>query len=128
MRLLLDSHVVVAISLQELNGRYPAISRLLDDRDTLAFVSTASLWEIAIKARLGKLAIGAPVSVLPSYLEALGIVILPVEASHAVAALDTEPPTKDPFDRMLLAQCQVEGFQLVTADRALVGHPLAWTG
>jgi PIN domain nuclease of toxin-antitoxin system len=126
MRVLLDSHVVVAISLHQLRERFPSIAMLMEGDESLAFVSTASLWEIAIKARLGKLNVGAPVRALPRYLEALGVVILPVTADHAVASVSPEPATKDPFDRMLLAQCHVEGLQLATADRALVGHPLAW--
>ena len=40
--------------------------------------------------------------------------------------LDPEPPTRDPFDRLLLAQCAVDNLRLVTVDRALAGHPLAW--
>lgn len=55
----------------------------------------------------------------------MGIAVLPIEARHATARLDSEPGTKDPFDRMLLARCQVEGLRLVTVHRALAGHPLA---
>ncbi|MDP4006098.1 hypothetical protein Q8W67_21930 [Methylobacterium sp. NEAU K] len=46
----------------------------------------------------------------------------PITASHAV---DPMPPTRDPFDRMLLVQCLVEDRRLVTVDRALHTHPLA---
>ena len=128
MRVLLDSHIVVAISLRQLIERFPRVAQLTESTGTLAFVSSASLWEIAIKARLGKLVIGGPVSALPDYLEALGFVLLSVQPDHAIADVSPEPSTKDPFDRMLLAQCQVEGLQLVTADRALADHPLAWRG
>jgi PIN domain nuclease of toxin-antitoxin system len=41
-----------------------------------------------------------------------------------LASVDPDPKTRDPFDRMLLAQCEVEGFRLLTIDRALVSHPL----
>jgi PIN domain nuclease of toxin-antitoxin system len=51
---------------------------------------------------------------------------LNVDHRHAVEALEELPPTRDPFDRLLLAQCQVEGMRLVTLDRALARHPLAW--
>jgi PIN domain nuclease of toxin-antitoxin system len=88
-------------------------------------VSAASLWETAIKTRLGKLDPGMPLSDIAGYLEAVGLSILAVEARHALATADPEPPTRDPFDRLLLAQCQVEGLRLATIDRALLDHPLA---
>ncbi len=48
-----------------------------------------------------------------------------INEHHAIAEVLPEPATRDPFDRLLLAQCLVEGLRLVTVDRALVGHPLA---
>lgn len=86
----------------------------------------ASLWEIAIKSRLGKLDAGVPLERMQSSLQDAGLTILPIEIKHVLTAADPEPPTRDPFDRLLLAQCQVEGLQLVTIDRALVDHPLAF--
>jgi len=53
---------------------------------------------------------------------------VPVDERHALAAVDPEPATRDPFDRMLLAQCQIEGLRLVTIDRSLVSHSLAAKG
>jgi PIN domain nuclease of toxin-antitoxin system len=88
-------------------------------------VSVASLWEMAIKSRLGKLDVGLPLHSLPGYLRASGISVLPVTADHAFCAVEPTPPTRDPFDRLLLAVCEVEGLRLVTVDRALSGHPLA---
>jgi PIN domain nuclease of toxin-antitoxin system len=126
MRLLLDSHVVIRITLEQLQRTYRAMAQLLADPANEALVSTASLWEIAIKARLGKLHLGTDVRNLPRLLRRGGMSMLSVSERHAVALLSPEPSTKDPFDRMLLTQCQVEGLQLLTADRALAGHPLAW--
>lgn len=63
---------------------------------------------------------------LAALLLSLGMSIMPIEHRHATAALDPDPATRDPFDRMLLAQCAVEELRLVTVDRALTGHPLAW--
>lgn len=62
---------------------------------------------------------------MAGFLAALGLAILPIETSHGIAAPDAEPDTRDPFDRLLLAQCQIEGLRLVTSDRALLSHPLA---
>lgn len=66
-----------------------------------------------------------PVEKLSSFFEAVGIEILPISAAHAVAAVEPVPPTRDLFDRMLLAQCVVEDRRLVTLDLALRDHPLA---
>jgi PIN domain nuclease of toxin-antitoxin system len=90
------------------------------------FASVASLWEIAIKSRLGKLDPGVPLEDMRMVLEGGGLTIIPIEIPHVITAAEPEPETRDPFDRLLLAQCQVEGLQLVTIDRALVGHRLAF--
>lgn len=125
MRLLLDSHILLAIALHRLPEVSPQAARLLDERRLQARASVASLWEIAIKTRLGKLDPGMTVESLPQFFEAIGLVILPVTAEHAVTAVEPLPPTRDPFDRLLLAQCKVEGLSLLTLDRALRDHPLA---
>jgi PIN domain nuclease of toxin-antitoxin system len=83
------------------------------------------LWEIAIKSRLGKLKLTPRLSSLPELLDGLGIRIVAINEHHALASIEPEPATRDPFDRMLLAQCQVEGLRLVTVDRALASHPMA---
>lgn len=90
------------------------------------FVSVASLWEVAIKVRQGKLKTAVPVTEIEESLAELGGTWLPVSAGHAVAELDRWPDTNDPFDWLLLAVCHVEGLRLVTRDRKLVSHPLAW--
>ena len=90
------------------------------------FVSVVSFWEIAIKVRQGKLALEEPLSHLEEAVQSWGCTVLPVIASHVVAEVEPWPPTNDPFDRLLLAICSVEGLRLVTRDRKLVDHPLAW--
>ena len=125
MRILIDTHVALSILQTSLPQRYPAIAKRLFDPATIGFVSVVSLWEAAIKTRLGKLDPGMPLEDIAGFLEAVGIRMLAVDAAHVVAALDPEPGTRDPFDRLLLAQCQVEGMRLATVDRALIGHPLA---
>jgi hypothetical protein len=64
----------------------------------------------------------------PELLDGLGVRIVAIDERHALAPVEPEPMTRDPFDRMLLAQCQVEGLRLLTIDRALVSHPLAARG
>lgn len=125
MRLLLDTHIILAIVDKVLPDRFPAIAKVIVARGVVNVVSVASIWEIAIKTRLGKLVPALPVAVIPGYLQSIGTIILPVGISHVTAAADPEPETRDPFDRLLLAQCQVEGLKLVTVDRALADHPAA---
>lgn len=127
MRLLFDTHIVLEVVRSGLLGRASKYQTLLTQAEVV-FVSVATLWEISIKAGIGKLDPGMPVSSLADYLASAGFTILDIDRNHAVTLVDPEPATRDPFDRMLLAQCKVERLQLVTFDRALVSHPLAYPG
>jgi len=124
MRLLLDTHVLLALIEDRLVGLPAPVEDLLKDPDSEHHLSAASLWEIAIKSRLGKLRLTPRLSLLPELLDGLGIRIVAINEHHALATVEPEPATRDPFDRMLLAQCQVEGLRLVTVDRALASHPM----
>ena len=125
MRLLLDTHVLLAL-IDGRNERLPdEVDGLLKDPDNEHHFSAASLWEIAIKWRLGKLTLTLKLSTLPELLHGLGIQIVPINEHHALAAVEPEPATRDPFDRMLLAQCQIENLKLLTLDRSLLSHRLA---
>lgn len=125
MRLLLDTHIFLALIEKRTGGFDSGIRRLLADPDGDFHMSVASLWEIAIKSRLGKLRLTPDLRTLPDLIADLGISLVPISEHHALAAVNPEPQTRDPFDRMLLAQCQVEDLRLVTIDRALIAHPLA---
>jgi PIN domain nuclease of toxin-antitoxin system len=115
-RLLLDTHVWLwwyAGDKQLGRETTGLIKRLSDVR-----VSAASVWEISIKRGLGKLVIPAGFEISreierDGFLE-LGISIAHAEAVHALPARH-----RDPFDRMLVAQAQVEGLTIVTSDDAI---------
>jgi PIN domain nuclease of toxin-antitoxin system len=126
MGVLLDTHFVIAFLRQTFPTQYPQVHRMLSANVGQGYASVASLWEIAIKHRLGKLDIDMPLERIPDSLNASGLTILRIEIDHVLTAADPEPPTRDPFDRLLLAQCHVENLQLVTIDRALVDHPMAF--
>ncbi len=123
---LLDTHVVISVLRDRLQRQFPVVHGLLGSASFSGFVSVASLWEIAIKSRLGKLDPGVPLERMQSILEGGRLTILRVDVPHVITLVLPEPPTRDPFDRLLLAQAQVEGLQLVTIDRALIDHPLAF--
>jgi PIN domain nuclease of toxin-antitoxin system len=126
MRLLLDTHVVIALCRDELTLRFPNIVDVLAGTGVEAYASVASLWEIAIKTRLGKLDARIPLERVPVLLENFAVHVLDMRSHHALGHATPEPHTRDPFDRMLLVQCRLEGLLLVTIDRALAAHPLAW--
>jgi len=126
MRLLLDTNILIALSPRSgrtLNARFTAA---IHGPESVSFASVASLWEVAIKTRLRKLDTGLSPVDFAGFLEAIGVILLPINRDHVLAELDPEPATRDPFDRLLLAQCQIENLLLVTRDRTLSAHPLAW--
>jgi PIN domain nuclease of toxin-antitoxin system len=126
VKILLDTHFVLATAGQILKDRAPDLCLLLQRDDVDAWVSVASLWEIAIKTRLGKLAPPAPLTDLENILTTGDVAVAPVETRHAFAVVHPEPATRDPFDRLLLGVCATEGMRLATLDRALTDHPLAF--
>jgi PIN domain nuclease of toxin-antitoxin system len=126
MRLLLDTHVIIAIIDESLSTRYPRFSRFVDTRNSVLMASVASLWEMAIKSRINKLQLRIPPKLVPRYCGDVGIELIDVSASHVTAEIVADPHVRDPFDRLLLAQAQIEGLQLMTADAALIDHPLAF--
>jgi PIN domain nuclease of toxin-antitoxin system len=125
MNLLFDSHFLIGIVNESSTSDQSRIIGALSSDDR-RWASVASIWEISIKNNLGKLTLGVSLAKLPDLIEAYGFSILDVNRYHATEPLRVAPGTKDPFDRMLLAQCQVEGLRLVTVDRMLKEHPLAW--
>ena len=82
----------------------------------VVFVSVASVWEIAIKRRLGKLAFADSIA---SAIAANGFVDLPIGAPDAERAGDLDWDHDDPFDRLIVAQAANRGLTLVTADAAV---------
>jgi PIN domain nuclease of toxin-antitoxin system len=125
MRLLLDTHIILAVLEKQTETFAPGMRRLIVDPAGEFYVSVVSLWEIAIKWRLGKLHLTPRLHLLPELLGDMGIELLAINEHHVLATVEPEPLTRDPFDRLLLAQCQIEGLRLVTIDRALVSHAMA---
>jgi PIN domain nuclease of toxin-antitoxin system len=118
MRLLLDTHVFLwAVTA---NKRLkPSTREFLSQADAV-YVSAASIWETAIKARLGK--IEADVTYLVDAIEGSGFQELPVSARHTAAVAKLPLHHSDPFDRLLLAQAFLEPLRLVTADPVLMAY------
>ena len=122
MKLLLDTHLLLwAAGIPE---RVPAQARsLLEHPETEPIVSAASLWEVAIKSGLGRTDFSVDPRLLRRGLLENGYAELDVTGAHATA-VDLLPPIhKDPFDRILVAQAQIEGLVLLTTDEIVARYP-----
>jgi len=95
------------------------------------YLSAASSWEITIKWALGRLPLPEPPSsYVPKRMAAQGIRPLPIAHTHALAVSELPAHHTDPFDRLLIAQAQIEDMVVLTADRAMepYGIKILWCG
>ena len=129
MKVLVDTHCWLwALSRPEaLNGE---VAALLGDDDTEVVFSAVSVWEIAIKSALGKLRVTATDDSLFDIIDQQPITRLPILHSHARHVANLPPHHSDPFDRMLIAQAQVENLPIVTADDEFLRYEVEviWAG
>ena len=116
MRVLLDTHAFLWW-LDDDRKLSPAARDAIRDPHGIVHVSAASIWEIAIKVKLGRLDVQD--SNLAAEIEANGFAELAISARHAQSAGALPRHHDDPFDRMLIAQAQMEDLVLVTHDRRL---------
>jgi PIN domain nuclease of toxin-antitoxin system len=125
LRILLDTNI--AIMLLEGGGRLDAACRrLLASAEHLLSISTASLWEMGIKHRSGKLELHGPLATVEARLGKYAIAILPIDPPHVLRDPQLPATVTDPFDRLITAVAELEDMTLLTTDRALQDHPLAW--
>lgn len=119
MRYLLDTHVWLwMLAAPERLGR--AARSVIEDPANRLLLSAASSWEIAIKYAMGRLVLpAAPEIYVPDRMRLTGVEGLAIEHRHATRVASLPAHHRDPFDRMLIAQAQVEGVAVVTADAAL---------
>lgn len=125
LTLLLDTHVFLW-ALMEPKRLSRRARSLVEDQANTVVVSSASAWEIATKHRLGRLAgAEAVVAGYRRHLQRLGGIELPMTSEHALRAGAFTVAHRDPFDRMLAAQAQIEGVPLLTEDRAFAAFDVA---
>jgi len=124
MRLLLDTHVFLWAALTP-SKLAAAVREVIADRANEIYVSAASTWEIVIKVPTGKLKLPMdPVSYVTSRMAAFGFSSLPITQDHALAVSSLPLKHKDPFDRIMIAQAQIEGLTFVTCDAKLLTYPV----
>lgn len=117
MKLLLDTHAFLWIAGNWRSIRVSA-QRLLSKTETQLYLSAASIWEISIKAALGRLTLPAtPPVYLPRRIHDFQILVLDVTRDHALAVFSLPQHHADPFDRMIVAQAQLEQLTIATRDR-----------
>jgi PIN domain nuclease of toxin-antitoxin system len=122
VRFLLDTHLLLwaAGPDERLSAE---VRRLLADPENELSFSVVSLWEVAIKQRLGRADFRADARVLRRALHDNFYSELSITGEHALAVAALPPLHKDPFDRMLVAQSMVEGITLLTADPQVAQYP-----
>jgi PIN domain nuclease of toxin-antitoxin system len=113
VRLLLDTHALLwwATLSRRLSKR---AKQVIADERTDVLVSAASAWEIATKVRIRKLEWPVSAGTLGSYLFSQGFKPLPISIEHAERAGQLQVTQRDPFDRMLIAQAQIEDLWLAS--------------
>ena len=122
--LLLDTHALLWWWTDDPRLSAKVRTALLDENNTV-LVSAASAWEIATKQRLGKRGLAQAVTEFDRLVLADGFQHLPMSWHHAHRAGSYTSAHRDPFDRMLAAQSELERLQLVTADPELAHFPIS---
>ena len=118
MRLLLDPHAFIWAVTGD-RALTAAARRLMTSAEAV-YVSAVSIWEVAIKPPLGKS--DADCGELLAAVEASGFIELPVRARHASAVAELPALHQDPFDRLLIAQAQIEPSRLLIAGPLLLRY------
>lgn len=122
MKILLDTHTLLW-ALSDRSKLSERVQTLLPQAD--AWLSVASLWEILIKARIGKIRLPTPTGpFVMSKLQLNGVRLLQITPDHVLRIELLPDHHRDPFDRMLIAQSLEESIPLVTADRIFTRYPV----
>lgn len=122
MKALLDTHVFLWWIMDD-----PQLSdrsrELITNRNNIFYLSAASGWEIMIKARLGRLQLPKnPQRFISEQLSLNNIESLPVQMSHALHTITLPDYHRDPFDRILIAQAQLEKLAILSADPQIIKY------
>lgn len=125
MKVLLDTHAFLwwITDDRKLSAR---ARRVIGDASNEVYFSAVSGWEIAIKARLGRLGLknGGVESMVAEQVSANNFQVLPIQLNHALRTYSLPGHHGDPFDRLLVAQADVEDLGLLSADRRLAAYKI----
>jgi PIN domain nuclease of toxin-antitoxin system len=116
VRFLLDTQIFLRIFLHP-KKIGPKLWKCLRDSENGLYFSAASAWEIAIKVRIGKMKLpNSPALYVSRRARESNILSLPISQEHALAVAELPMEHADPFDRILVAQAQLESLTLITSD------------
>jgi len=118
MKYLLDTHVLLWC-LMDNKDLSPKVREKIRDENNIIYVSAVSTWEIVIKKAIGKL------DIIDDFEFALiksRFTLLPIQISHTLAVSKLPLIHGDPFDRLLVAQCKIEGLTLITQDKNIMKY------
>ena len=122
MKALLDTHVFLWWIMDD-ESLTPYIRDFIADEGNDLFLSSASCWEIAIKAKIGRLKLTEnPEKFIPDQMIANNISGLPIQLVHALYVYNLPDHHRDPFDRMLVAQARIEKISIITNDRLIADY------
>ena len=117
MKVLIDTHILLWFYLEPHRIKRNALNFLKNTADNEIFVSHVTAWEISIKYGIGKLKIPeVPEIWMPDRLRRAGFTHLPIKMQHVLRVHDLPLIHKDPFDRLLISQSNVENLTIVTED------------
>jgi PIN domain nuclease of toxin-antitoxin system len=119
-----DTHTFLWELLDDHRSSRKAIEILRSDEHELVF-SLVSLWEIAIKIKIGKLnAVGSSVAYIREEMEAYGMELLPIRYEHILQLEMLPLHHSEPFDRLIIAQAITEGLPILTNDAQFPAYPV----
>ena len=122
MKILLDTHTFLwwITGDQKLSGR---AREIISDGSNELFLSAATGWEMAIKAQIGRLKLpGEPIHFILEQMRINAIQSLPIQMNHALHVSTLPQHHRDPFDRLLIAQAQLEGLPVLSSDHQLANY------
>jgi PIN domain nuclease of toxin-antitoxin system len=123
MKLLLDTHAFIWWDSDPGQLSALALASLRDPANEI-WLSVASVWEMIIKAQLGKLSLQLPLGDIVAQQQSNGLRVLSITLEHILAVEGLPMLHKDPFDRIIIAQANVEGAELVSADHLIRQYPV----
>jgi PIN domain nuclease of toxin-antitoxin system len=124
MNVLVDTHALLWFVDGHPNLSTTADATLSDPANEILF-GAGSIWEIAIKAGLGKLTLSQTYEAfIKKAIDDTGLTILPIKVEHGAVLINLPQHHRDPFDRLLVAQAIVEQIPIISADPALDAYPI----
>ena len=125
MRVLLDTHTFIWWDNDRARLSSKAYEICQDNQNTL-YLSLASIWEIQIKIQLGKLSLPLALpAMVANQVQQNDLELLPVSPEHIYALDNLAMHHKDPFDRILIAQAQIESLDFLSADAKIRRYPIS---